>query len=282
MRPSAFTVAQRWAQVRSAKAKEAVDLLVRNCRIVNVYSGEVHPGDIAVKDGVIVAIREGFDGGAVRILDGAGRYALPGMVMSHGLPDSRSAPDAAEGRLGLAAGATSIVRDITAGEGDPSPDLPQRQWSATRLGLGAPSIVPAVARSADTALSSLRSGFPTFLQPGPGGDTAAQILGRLKDKGVDVRRVCLGRWVPADGGMEAAVRLAREVIRDAAAVGLTPAETCAMATLNPAIVFGLDHQVGSLTPGRYADFWLTGEPGLPGPVEVILNGKTAASPAPPC
>jgi adenine deaminase len=275
-----FTVAERWAQVRCAKAQEPADLIVRSCQIVNVYSREVHPGDIAIKDGIIVAIREGFSGEAVRILDGAGRFAVPGIVISHGLPESRAAPSSGEGRVGLASGATSVVRDVTAGEGDPPRELPQRQWTATRLGLSITSQAPACARSADEVLTSLRSGYPTFLGPGPAQGSASLILRQLWDKGVDIRRICLGRWDPGDGGMEAAVRLARAVIADCGGIGLAPAEACAMATLNPAIVFGLDHRVGSIAPGRFADFWLTEDLGSHAEVEVILGGRPADSQAP--
>ena len=47
-----------WSQVRVAMGREPADLMLRDCRIVNVYSGEIHPADIAIRHGVIVAIRE--------------------------------------------------------------------------------------------------------------------------------------------------------------------------------------------------------------------------------
>jgi Amidohydrolase family len=275
MRSPDFSVAERWAQVRSARAGEAADLLVRDCRIVNVYSGEVHPGDIAVRDGIIVAIRENYPGHATRVLDAGGRFAVPGLVVSHGLPDSRPAPRSAEGQAGLVAYATSVVRDVTAGECDGESQLPQRQWTASRLGLGKLSQVPAVAHTCGDVLRLLRSGFPAFLHPGPGQGTGSAILGQVRDLGADIRRACLGRWIAGEGGMEAAIHVALEVMRSAAGIGLAPAEACALATLNPAIVFGVDHRVGSITPGRFADFWLAETIGAPGGVEVILGGQPA-------
>ena len=277
MKSKSFTISERWAQVHCAQAKEPADLLVRGCRIVNVYSGEVHPGDIAVKDGIIVAIREKFDGAAAIAVDGGGRFAVPGLVFSHGLPESGPAPGSDEGQSGLEAGVTSLVRDLTAGECDDAKELPLRQWEATRLGLGPLSPAPALVRKLGEALFSLRSGFPTFLQPEQGHGSVADLLGGLRGAGVDASRLCLGRWNKEAGGMKAAVRLVLDFIKDAPGIGVSPAEACAMATLNPAIVFGLDHRIGSITPGRFADFWLTESLASPGSAEVFINGQPVLS-----
>ncbi|MBO5514513.1 MAG: hypothetical protein J5963_00225 [Schwartzia sp.] len=48
-------------QIGAAAGREKADLVLKNCRIVNVFTGTVEPGEIAIKDGVIV----GTDAGVV-------------------------------------------------------------------------------------------------------------------------------------------------------------------------------------------------------------------------
>ena len=49
-----------------------------------------------------------------------------------------------------------------------------------------------------------------------------------------------------------------------------------MATLNPARYFGLDREIGSITPGRIADILILEDITLPSPVTVIEKGLIAA------
>lgn len=66
--------------LHAARGESPVDLLVRNCQVVNVLSGEVHPGSVGVKNGVIV----GFgDYTARAVVDACGRYLCPGLVEGH-------------------------------------------------------------------------------------------------------------------------------------------------------------------------------------------------------
>jgi adenine deaminase len=45
-------------KINLAKGQEKVDLLVKNAKIVNVFSGEIHQADVAIADGIFV----GFGG----------------------------------------------------------------------------------------------------------------------------------------------------------------------------------------------------------------------------
>lgn len=56
------------------------DLVFKNCRIVDVFSHLIVDGSLGVKDGVIVGIGD-YDG--ERIIDGGGRYLVPGFIDSH-------------------------------------------------------------------------------------------------------------------------------------------------------------------------------------------------------
>lgn len=42
--------------IRVARGKEPADLVLRNARIINVFSGDIHPGNVAVTYGKVVGI----------------------------------------------------------------------------------------------------------------------------------------------------------------------------------------------------------------------------------
>ena len=44
--------------IDAAMGRTEPDLVLKNCRIVNVFSGEIESGDIAVKDGYICGVGE--------------------------------------------------------------------------------------------------------------------------------------------------------------------------------------------------------------------------------
>lgn len=239
MKAACSTPEAAWAQVRSAQGRVPADLLVRNCRLVNVYSAELHEADIAVKDGRIVAIRRGYDGEAQRVVEAGGRPVAPGLVASRLATDLAAAPGP---------GVTSVIQDVTAGGAAPEPDSAWRQWSAARVG------VPGVLRSEVVTVATgaearrlLRRGLAAFPVSAPGSEATREFLGALGADHVDLARICLGRL----GG-----RAAVETVREALGTGMRPAEAIALATLNPAIAYGLDHRIGSLSPGRFADFLL--------------------------
>jgi len=61
--------------IRSARCQKQVDLLLTNARIVNVFSGEIFSGDIAVADGYIVGFGT-YD--AKNKVDIGERFVAPG------------------------------------------------------------------------------------------------------------------------------------------------------------------------------------------------------------
>lgn len=64
----------------AARGEIPVDLLVRNCRLINVLSGEIHLECVGIKDGVVVGFGE-YE--ALQTLDAEGRYMCPGLVEGH-------------------------------------------------------------------------------------------------------------------------------------------------------------------------------------------------------
>jgi adenine deaminase len=66
--------------LHAARGETPVDLLIRNCQVVNVLSGEIHPGSVGVKNGVVVGFGE-YD--ALDVVDACGRHLCPGLVEGH-------------------------------------------------------------------------------------------------------------------------------------------------------------------------------------------------------
>lgn len=66
--------------LHAARGETPVDLLIRNCQVVNVLSGQIHPGSVGVKNGVVVGFGE-YD--ALDVVDACGRHLCPGLVEGH-------------------------------------------------------------------------------------------------------------------------------------------------------------------------------------------------------
>ncbi|WP_432738286.1 adenine deaminase [Maridesulfovibrio sp. FT414] len=63
-----------------ARGAGKADLVIRNSRVVNVLSGEIHEADVAVAGGVFLGFGR-YEGGCE--FDAGGRYLLPGLVEGH-------------------------------------------------------------------------------------------------------------------------------------------------------------------------------------------------------
>ncbi len=70
-------------QIQAALGQRPLDLLIRNVRLVNVYTGEITETDIGVCGGRVVSILPGIAREATEIHDGRGLYALPGFIDAH-------------------------------------------------------------------------------------------------------------------------------------------------------------------------------------------------------
>ena len=67
--------------IRAARGDVAADLLLHNARLVNVYSGEIYPADVAIYNGRIVGVGPGYS--AQREIDLKGSYLAPGLIDAH-------------------------------------------------------------------------------------------------------------------------------------------------------------------------------------------------------
>ena len=84
------------------------DTVIKNCKIVNVYSHEIINGDIAISDGKIAAIGS-YEG--KEEIDAKGNYALPGFINSHIHIESSFVSPEEFIRLVVPHGTTTIIAD---------------------------------------------------------------------------------------------------------------------------------------------------------------------------
>ncbi len=67
--------------IKCAKGEIPADLVLKNCLIVNVFTGKLQKGDIAISNGIIAGISDGYKGVEEKDLDGF--YVLPGFIDAH-------------------------------------------------------------------------------------------------------------------------------------------------------------------------------------------------------
>ena len=96
--------------IDAAAGRRKVDLVIRNCKIVNVLSGEISAGNVAVFDGKIVGMgTDDYDG--ENIFDAGGKFLAPGFIDGHIHIESSYVSPEQLGRLVVPCGTTSIVAD---------------------------------------------------------------------------------------------------------------------------------------------------------------------------
>ncbi|MFA7567177.1 MAG: adenine deaminase [Alkalispirochaeta sp.] len=94
-----------------AMGREVADLVLTNARIVNVFTGDVPEGEVAIADGVIVGVGESgaYRGETTKDMHGA--VLVPGFVDSHVHIESSLVSPEQFARLVVPHGTTSIVAD---------------------------------------------------------------------------------------------------------------------------------------------------------------------------
>ncbi|MBX2856890.1 MAG: amidohydrolase family protein, partial [Rhodobacteraceae bacterium] len=108
---------------------------------------------------------------------------------------------------------------------------------------------------AEDAIARVRQGMRAMLRLGSAWYDVAEQIKAVTEQGLDPRNFilctddCHSGTLVEDGHMN-------RVVRHAIAQGLRPITALQMATLNTAQHFGLERELGSITPGRRADFIL--------------------------
>ena len=98
------------SQVRAvALGRGAADLLLKNARIVDVFTESIYEGDIAIAEGEIAGI--GSYGEGKEIIDLKGAYVMPGFINAHCHVESSMAAPENYVRQELAWGVTTLITD---------------------------------------------------------------------------------------------------------------------------------------------------------------------------
>jgi len=94
--------------IQVAHGEVEADLLLKNARVVNVFSGDIHRADVAIHRTRIVGLG---DYRAREVIDLQGQYLAPGFIDGHVHIESSMLPVSEFARVVVPQGTTSIVSD---------------------------------------------------------------------------------------------------------------------------------------------------------------------------
>lgn len=99
--------------IQSALGEEQADLVLKNAKVVNVFTGEILDGDIVIRDGYIAAVTErgAYQGTALETVDIGGRFAAPGLINAHCHVESSMVTPPAYCMEELRWGVTTLITD---------------------------------------------------------------------------------------------------------------------------------------------------------------------------
>lgn len=99
--------------VSAARGEFPLDLAIENIQLVNVFSGEIYPAAIGiVEDRIVHVTRPGeIRLNAEKVIDGNGKFAIPGLIDTHLHIESSMLTPAAYAEAVLPHGTTTIVTD---------------------------------------------------------------------------------------------------------------------------------------------------------------------------
>jgi adenine deaminase len=95
--------------IKVARGDAPADLLLKNARVVNVFSGEIEETGVAISHSRVVGL--GNDHPAQRVIDMRGRYIAPGFIDAHVHIESAMVPPFEFARAVVPHGTTSVVID---------------------------------------------------------------------------------------------------------------------------------------------------------------------------
>lgn len=95
--------------IKLARGVEPADILLKNGRLINVYTGEIHPADVAVAGTQIVGVGTGYQAHETIDLDGA--FICPGFIDAHVHIESSMVPPPEFARAVVPRGTTTVILD---------------------------------------------------------------------------------------------------------------------------------------------------------------------------
>ena len=142
-------------------------LVIKNAKIVNVFTEEIIEGDVAMRDGIIIGV--GSYTGRVEI-DAKGGYLCPGLMDGHVHIESSMAHPSRFANVILEKGTTSIIADPheianVCGSDGIQYMLDQTEWLPLSVFIMVPSCVPATAFETSGAKLTARDLEPFISHP---------------------------------------------------------------------------------------------------------------------
>jgi len=129
--------------------------------------------------------------------------------------------------------------------------------------------------TAQEALERARAGIAVMLRQSSLRPDLKELLGALKEAPALAARLML----TTDGSSPAFVAehgFVDHLLRVAMEEGVPPIDAYRMVTLNPAAYYGLDHEIGGIAPGRFADILFLRDLSEPAPETVMARGRVVA------
>ena len=100
---------ERRKLIEIARGDQPAALLLKNARLVNVFSGEVQETDIAIRRSRIVGVGKGYE--AEQVIDLGGKYVAPGYIDAHVHIESSMCTPREFAKAVIPHGVTSVVTD---------------------------------------------------------------------------------------------------------------------------------------------------------------------------
>ncbi|MEN6420089.1 MAG: adenine deaminase [Clostridiaceae bacterium] len=189
------------AAILNAASRNAA-LVIKNAKIVNVFTEEIIEGDVAIRDGIIIGV--GSYSGRAEI-DAKGGYLCPGLIDGHVHIESSMAHPSRFANVILEKGTTSIIADPheianVCGVDGIQYMLDQTEWLPLSVFVMVPSCVPCTAFETSGAKLTARDletfiGHPRVLGLGEVMDYTATVEG----DGEMLDKLHLFRHHPIDG-----------------------------------------------------------------------------------
>ncbi|EQB37169.1 MULTISPECIES: adenine deaminase [Virgibacillus] len=95
-------------KIQVSSGRELADIVIKNGKIVNVFSSEIMEGDLAIKDGYIVGIGE-YEG--KKVIDANHRYISPAFIDGHVHIESSMVTPSEFAKVQLVHGVTTMICD---------------------------------------------------------------------------------------------------------------------------------------------------------------------------
>jgi adenine deaminase len=92
-----------------ARGDEPADLVLRNGRVINVFTGEIVEADVAIAGDTVVGVGPGYE--AREAMDLGGRYVCPGLIDAHVHIESAMVTPPQYARAVVPRGTTTVVAD---------------------------------------------------------------------------------------------------------------------------------------------------------------------------